>query len=258
MENNTEQKKYASTRFGVLGAFLPMIVLVVTIVGMSLCGMNGINYLCGAGFLSLVTGWIVFKDSKEFQSAIYKGLSAPTLVGIVPILLLSFILGKVLTASHMGEALLYWFTRFDLPIGLLPLLCFGLAALISVSSGSSSAAILTLLFVLAPLGFKLGFPAGLCSAAVVSGAVVGDNLAPISDSMVISSLSQEVPIPKVFRYRIKFSLIAFAISAVLYVVFGFMKAPAGSSEFSSISAEYASSTLTEFFSLAQAFSLLLF
>lgn len=241
MANNMEQKKYADVRLGKLGAFMPMIVLVATIIGLSLTGRNGVNYLCGAGFLSLVSGWIIFKNPKEFQQAISKGLSAPTLVGIVPILLLSFILGKVLTASHMGEALLYWFTRFELPIGLLPLLCFALAALISVASGSSSAAILALLFVLAPLGFKLGFPAGLCSAAVVSGAVVGDNLAPISDSMVISSLSQEVPIPKVFRYRIKFSLIAFVISAVLYVVFGFIKAPAGSSEFSAISAEHAKS-----------------
>lgn len=236
-----EEKKFAETRLGMFGALLPMIVMVVTMVIMAVCGMSGVSYLSAAGFLALITGWLVYKDSKAFQTAVSKGLASPTLCGIIPILLLSFVLGQVLSASHLGEALLFWFTRFNIPVGLIPLLCFALAALISVASGSSSAAILALMFVLAPLAYKMGFHPGLCSAAIISGGVVGDNLAPISDSMVISALSQEVPIPKVFRYRIKFSVVGFVISAALYAVVGFIMAPSGNSVFDNIDSTYASS-----------------
>lgn len=238
-----EEKKYAETRLGLFGGLSPMIVMVASIILMSAFGLNGVSYLSAAGFLALVAGWLVYKDSRIFQTAVTKGLASPTLCGIIPILLLSFILGKVLSASQLGSALLYWFTRFNIPIGLLPLMCFALAALISIASGSSSAAILSLMFVLAPLAYNIGFYPGLCSAAIISGAIVGDNLAPVSDSMVISALSQEVPIPKVFRYRIKFSVVGFLISAVLYVIVGFAMAPAGSSVFGNVDSTYASSII---------------
>lgn len=80
-----EEKKYAETRLGLFGGLLPMIVMVASIILMSAFGLSGVSYLSAAGFLALVAGWLVYKDSRMFQTAVTKGLASPTLCGIIPI-----------------------------------------------------------------------------------------------------------------------------------------------------------------------------
>ena len=75
-----------------------------------------------------------------------------------------------------------------------------------------------------------------------AGSCFGDNLAPISDTTIASSLSREVDVMKVVRSRFKYALIAGAISVVGYPVFGFMDAGNGvSAEMAAVDATYASS-----------------
>lgn len=70
----------------------------------------------------------------------------------------------------------------------------------------------------------MGCNVNLICGAILAGSCFGDNLAPISDTTIASSLSQEVDVMKVVRSRFKYALIAGAISVVGYLVFGFMDA----------------------------------
>ena len=76
-------------------------------------------------------------------------------------------------------------------------------------------------------GLTIGAPPALLAGAILSAAILGDNLAPISDTTIISSSSQRfrsrdavADIGGVVRHRARYALLAAAISAVLYLVVG--------------------------------------
>ena len=60
----------------------------------------------------------------------------------------------------------------------------------------------------------------LICGAIVSGAIFGDNLAPISDTTIASALTQEAKINDVVRTRLPYSLISAAVSLVLFIFIG--------------------------------------
>ena len=71
---------------------------------------------------------------------------------------------------------------------------------------------------------------GLMCGAIISGAIFGDNLAPISDTTISSSLTQEADVSQVVRTRFPYAAISGAVAAVLFAVFGLVKdagVPAG-------------------------------
>ena len=105
---------------------------------------------------------------------------------------------------------------------------FIICALISTACGTSSGAIVAVLPVMLPIGIDLGCDASLVCGAVISGALFGDNLAPISDTTIASALTQESKINDVVRSRLPYSLIAGGISAVLFIIFGKLTADVGS------------------------------
>ncbi len=219
-----EEKQYMEFRLGKLGAFLPLLTLLVTLI-LGVVLNTGTGGMMASGFIALFIAWLLAKDSKKFQSAVMKGIGAPAFRGVAPILLLSCVLGRILNTAHMGEALLYWYARLGVPVMLLPVACFLLSTILSCASGSSSAASSALMFVLPPLAYQMGFPPGLCAGAVFGGSVVGDYLAPISDNMIVAATIQECSVDRLFRYKLKYTVTAIVISSILYVVFGFIHSP---------------------------------
>ena len=95
--------------------------------------------------------------------------------------------------------------------------------------------------VMIPLAVGMGCNVNLICGAILAGSCFGDNLAPISDTTIASSLSQEVDVMKVVRSRLKYALIAGGISTVFFIAFGFMQNGNGTVEAAAVDATYASS-----------------
>ncbi len=237
----SKNKEFAETYLGTLGIFLPMIGMVGGILTMSICGMRGTSNMQAACFLAMVLGWLVYKDKKKFQSAVIKGIQSPVLANLIPVMLLSCVLGELLVAAHLSDGLLYWATKMNLSPALMPLLIFGIGALVSLASGSSAAAITSLRPILLPMAYAMGCNPALCTGALIASGQVGDNLAPISDSTIASAMTQEVDVSKAFRYRIKYSVLCGLVSAVLYAVCGYIQSPGSLSETAQADATYAAS-----------------
>jgi Na+/H+ antiporter NhaC len=97
---------------------------------------------------------------------------------------------------------------------------FLLAAVFSTAVGTgygTTVAFCTLMF---PAGLSLGADPVWLFAAILSGAAFGDNLAPVSDTTVVSATTQETDIPGVVRSRVKYALIAALPALVIFTVFG--------------------------------------
>ena len=78
-----------------------------------------------------------------------------------------------------------------------------------------------------PAGVLLGCDPALLAGAIVSGAIFGDNLAPISDTTIISAGTQEYTKKKgvaevggCVSTRFKYSFVAGIITFILFWIFG--------------------------------------
>lgn len=219
---NEESKQYAETYGGTIGGALPMLTTIGLIVIFSLLGLRAIPNLWCAGFAGMIVGFIVYKDKDRYQKALVAGATSPTFAMTLLILIVASVMGRVFMVSHLGDALLYILSVLNVPAAVVPLATFLVGAIISMASGSSSVVNMALIPVLVPLGVQMGCNPGLMLGAVVSGAVFGDNLAPISDSTIVSALTQDVDVSSTVRTRIKYSIAAGIPSIILFLIFGFM------------------------------------
>lgn len=92
------------------------------------------------------------------------------------ILLFSGVIGNVLSACHIVDALLYLLTVVNFPPVLIPAVCFLLATLMSLFTGSAVSAMLAIIPLMLPVGVQMGCNAGFLMGAIVSGGVIGDNM----------------------------------------------------------------------------------
>ena len=101
------------------------------------------------------------------------------------------------------------------------------ACLITTATGSSIGTLTTVFPILYPAGILLGSHPAILAGAILSGAIFGDNLAPISDVTIASTTNQRfrtkegyADIAGTVGYRLKYALIAGGIALVLFAVFG--------------------------------------
>lgn len=100
--------------------------------------------------------------------------------------------------------------------------------IISTATGSSIGTMFTAFPIFHPAGVALGASPAILAGAIVSGAIFGDNLAPISDTTIASASTQQfndgrpADIGGVVRSRLKYSAVAGCISIILFAIFGGM------------------------------------
>jgi Na+/H+ antiporter NhaC len=97
---------------------------------------------------------------------------------------------------------------------------FLLAAVFASAVGTgygTTVAFCTLMF---PAGLIMGADPVWLFAAILSGAAFGDNLAPVSDTTIVSAATQETDIPGVVRSRFKYAVTAAVPALILFTIFG--------------------------------------
>lgn len=182
--------------------------------------MGSLRNFWGAGFLAISLGLIVYKDKNRFAKAAMKGFSNPSFTMLFPIFIAAGILSQILTAAHLVDGLVYLVSLVNIPPAIIPGVTFLLCAVMSTVTGSSAAALLATMPMLFPMGVQMGCPAGLVLGAICSGSEFGNNLSPISDVTITSSIGQEVDIATTVRTRVWYSLAAGVPSLILFFIFG--------------------------------------
>lgn len=91
---------------------------------------------------------------------------------------------------------------------------------VRLGTGTSTGTCIALSPVLYPAGYFLGADPAMLGLAILSGAAFGDNLAPISDTTIVSAYTQGAEMRDVVRSRFPLAISAASISAVVFLVFG--------------------------------------
>lgn len=213
-----------------INMLFPIIFLVGSIFAMLLHTGNG-NLMKGdgatsifmAGCLTVFVTTIFYKiqnlaNINTILSWFFGGMK--NMLEIAILLIIAFSFGSII--KQLGTATyLVQITNF-IPTGILPLAILLVSALIAFSTGTSSGTVAIMIPLAIPMIMATGGNISLVIGAIISGAVFGDQNSVISDSVIMTSSVTDVePIMHV-KTQMPYTLLSLSISAILYLILGFM------------------------------------
>ena len=223
---NSEQE--LTFRGGWTMAFIPVLIFVVfCVVYFVVLDAFDMTALAAGGFIALLVGALLARSYSKFWDAVIAGIGSATSVSIVLILVLVGMLGQLIKDADVSAGFVWIADQTGLHGAGLTLFVFLACCLIAMATGSSIGTMFTAFPIFYPAGVLLGADPAMLAGAIVSGAIFGDNLAPISDTTIISASTQRfrrkegsADIGGVVTSRARYALVAAALAAICYLVLG--------------------------------------
>ncbi len=215
-----KRKEFLPMYGGIWGGMVPLAILIVGLVWLSVAERGGTKPFWACGWLALAGGLFFAKDKAEYCKAAMRGIGNQTGIVIVTAWLFAGVFGKIMAAGGLVNGLLWLGMSTGAQEGIFTTLVFIIAMLFSLGTGTSTGTCLSLTPVLYPAGIFLGCDPVLLGTAILSGAAFGDNLAPISDTTIVSAYTQGAEMRDVVRSRFPLAMAAACISAVVFLFFG--------------------------------------
>lgn len=202
-------------------SFIPFIVFLVLIV-MTTFIQSSISdgALWVPAFMALVVAFFFAKNKKLYSEVIINGMASKEAILPVVCWIFAGVFSRILRDSGLAGGIAD--TAASLGISGTPfiIVSFIASAIFATASGTGFGTIAAGMGVLYPAGVALGAHPALLAGAIVSGGAFGDNLAPVSDTTICSATSQEVDVPGVVRSRLKYALVAAAITILGITIVG--------------------------------------
>ena len=226
MENKTERLEF---RGGMLMSLVPVAIYVFFCVVLFIFFKAfNMEALAVGGFLALLFGGLLAKDYGKFWDSALKGISSITSVSVVVILLLVGMFSQLIKLCGLSNGFVWLANSIGIKGGLFVAFTFIAACVVSTATGSSIGTMFIAFPIFYPAGLILGAAPMWMAGSIVSGAIFGDNLAPISDTTIASASTQQfkdgrpADIGGVVSSRLKYSLVGATIAAIIYAIFGGM------------------------------------
>lgn len=210
--------------FAVLPLILFVVVCIMLFVVFKVFEMEG---LCMGGILVLIIGSLFAKNWGCYWRAVVKGMTSEMMNTLALILLVVGIFAKMMSRGGVAQGFVWLGDSMGLHGGMFVVFAFIATSIISMSTGTSIGTLFSGFPILYPSGILLGAHPLYLAGAILSGAIFGDNVAPISDTTIASAASQSYKNKKgtadiggVVATRMKYALVAMFIACVLYLVLG--------------------------------------
>ena len=205
-------------------SLIPVIVLIALLavnIGIfgsdAILGASQVALLASAGVCVLLAT-IFFKTPwKEFEKAIGRNFS--DIAGATLILFLIGAVSGTWTMSGVVPAFIYYGVRIISPKVFLLTACV-ICAVVSVMTGSSWTTIATIGVALLGIGRAEGFSDGMIAGAIISGAYFGDKISPLSDTTVMASSVNKVPLFTHIRYMLFTTVPSILITLTVFTILG--------------------------------------
>ncbi|MGP6147309.1 Na+/H+ antiporter NhaC family protein [Jeotgalibaca sp. A122] len=199
--------------------------------------------LAMGGFVALLAGALFVKkgSADAYWESVYAGAKEA-----IPIAVLLFIIGmfsQLIKTANISGGFVWIASYVEMNGGMFTAFTFLTVCIIATATGSSIGTIFTCFPLFYPAGVLLGSDPVFLAGAIVSGAIFGDNLAPISDTTIISSGTQTymnrtgpVDVAGCVTSRFQYSAVAGIISFFLFWLLGGndATAPSATAQFTSI------------------------
>ena len=214
------QEKKLEMYGGLFGGLIPLIVLVGGLVWLSVAERGGTKPFWACAWIALCVGIFFAKDKEEYCKAAMRGIGDRTGIVIVTAWLLAGVFGKLMAAGGLVQGLLWMGMTTGAQGGVFVVLVFLAAMLFALGTGTSTGTCIALSPVLYPAGYFLGADPAMLGLAILSGAAFGDNLAPISDTTILSSLGAGSDHVDHVKTQLPYALSVAVLCLIGYIIIG--------------------------------------
>lgn len=221
-EEASESEPRIQFHGGKLMSALPLALFVVwAIVQSGILRIGDTTGLVAGMLIALIVGMFFVKGSwQSYANTIFEGMTRRVAATAVVAWLWAGMFAQTIQTGGFVDGLVWAANAAGVGAGLFPAATFILASLLATGIGTgygTTVAFTTLFF---PAGVLLGANPVLMFGAILSGAVFGDNLAPVSDTTIVSAVTQDSDIGGVVASRFKYAILAAAIALVGYLIAG--------------------------------------
>lgn len=199
---------------------LPLLTFIFATVILVLQGAPAVEGMIIASMLGISVGMFFARDVAEYSERVFSLMANRIATVAVVCWLWAGAFSGILANSGLVEAIVWLGWKLNLTGAWFTLAVFISSAIFATSVGTGLGTIVGFTAVMYPAGLVLGANPAALMGAIFSGGAFGDNLAPISDTTIVSAATQETDVGGVVRSRLKYVLIAAAISALFFSIFG--------------------------------------
>jgi Na+/H+ antiporter NhaC len=209
-----------SFRGGPVASLVPLAVFVLFSVMLLFLGALSERGMILGAMAGIVAGLLLARKPADYCEALFELMANRVVVVAIVCWLWAGMFGGLLRASGLVDGIIWVALQMELSGNLFVVLGFFGACVFAVSVGTGLGTVIGFTSVLYPAGVALGADPAALLGAILSGAAFGDNLAPVSDTTIVSAATQEADVGGVVRSRLKYALPAAAIAAVLFFLVG--------------------------------------
>ena len=242
-----EKKKFDVEFHGTnLFALVPLLLFVVfCILFFVVFKTFDMMHLCMGGYVALIIGSLLSKNWGKYWDAVATGMSSKIMNELALILLIVGMFGKLMTRGGVAQGFVWLGDKIGLSGGGFVAFTFIATCVIATATGTSIGTMFTAFPILYPSGLLLGADPVFLAGAILSGAIFGDNVGPISDTTIASASTQEytnkpgvADVAGVVGSRMKYALVAAAAATVCFALFGGSGSAINAAEAEAILAQY--------------------
>jgi Na+/H+ antiporter NhaC len=175
-----------------------------------------------AGMLvSLVVGMFFAKGNwKTYANTIFEGMTQRVAATAIVAWLWAGMFADTIQAGEFVGGLVWAADALSVGANLFPAVTFVLAALLATGIGTGYGTVIAFVGLFFPAGVLVGANPTLLFGSILSGAVFGDNLAPVSDTTIVSAVTQDADIGGVVASRFKYAIVAAVLAFSAYLFAG--------------------------------------
>lgn len=228
------EEKILEFKGGSKASLIPFMTFIIITIGLSFINAADLNMMIASGVIGLIFGMVFAKDKSKYWDVVLEGLGQKLGMTAVLIWLIVGIYGAILKSGHIVEGLVWLSVQLHLQGAAFTVAAFVFSATFAVATGAAFGTIAAMGFILYPVGILLGSSPAVLGGAIISGALFGDNIAPVSDTTIVSSTGQtyinkegSADIGEAVKDRTKYVIVAALISIVLFYIFGAAKVGEG-------------------------------
>jgi Na+/H+ antiporter NhaC len=207
-------------RGGAWMSLVPLAVFLLGTAGLVIAGAPAVEGMIIAAMGGISLGMLAARKAAVYTDRVFVLMADRTATVAIVAWLWAGAFSGILADSGLVEAIVWFGAKLEVVGAAFTVLAFVSAALFAVTVGTGVGTVVGFTAVIYPAGIALGAHPAAVMGAILSGAALGDNLAPISDTTIVSAATQQTDVAGVVRSRLKYVLIAAALSCALFALVG--------------------------------------
>ena len=222
MSSESEEATRLRFRGGPAASAVPVLFFVVwAVVQSGLLGIGDTTGLVVGMLLGLIAGLLLVRgDWKRYADVVFDGMTRRVAATAIVAWLWAGMFANTIQTGGFVDGLVWAASVLEVGAALFPAVTFLLAALLATGIGTGYGTAIAFTALVFPAGVLLGASPVLLFGAILSGAVFGDNLAPVSDTTIVSAVTQDADIGGVVASRFKYAVVAAIFALAAYLVAG--------------------------------------